>query len=456
MKMPHGHHHDGSDEELIASLSESVRRQAADDAGPGPTPAAWHRLQAARARGSAPSRPRWLLVTAVAAVALSFGGWRLWRTRPLTYTVMGSVAEPGGYIRGDNGDGADLRFSDGTHVALAQGGRLSVVAQTAHGARLRLEEGEAHLDVVHLPRAAWSVEAGPFIVKVTGTSFDVRWSAVDETIEVRMRAGSVKVIGPLVADPVSLRAGQRLTARLASRELRIDQAGPTAQAAPAVQAEPPVAGPPSTPAAVAAEALAAAPIPAPALEPAPAPAPAVKPETRAPSSRGTLLRRAPERAVDLRWHPAAWPARVAGGESDAIVAEVDLHGVERTLAEVDGPALAALADAARYARRNELAVRTLTEQRHRFPVSVAAQTAAFQLGRLADDRGAGQSALGWYRRYLTEAPTGPYAAEALGREMLTVERLSGREAACPYAREYLQRFPDGTYLLQAHSILANR
>jgi hypothetical protein len=373
---------------------------------------------------------------------------------------MGSVAEPGGYIRGENADGADLRFSDGTRVALAQGGRLSVVAQSAHGARLRLEEGEAHLDVVHLPRAAWSVEAGPFIVKVTGTSFDVRWSAVDETIEVRMRAGSVKVIGPLVADPVSLRAGQRLTARLASRELRIDQAGPTAQAAPAMQAESPVEGSLSAPAGVAVEAPAPIPAlePVPALEPAPAPAPApaVKPETRAPSSRAALLRRAPERAIDLRWHPASWPARVAGGESDAIVAEVDLHGLERTLAEVDGPALAALADAARYARRNELAVRTLTEQRHRFPVSVAAQTAAFQLGRLADDRGAGQSALGWYRRYLTEAPTGPYAAEALGREMLTVERLSGREAACPYAREYLQRFPDGTYLLQAHSILANR
>jgi TolA-binding protein len=445
-----------NDDELIASLSDSARRQAAEDAGTGPTPAAWNRLQAIRARDAAPSRPRWLLVTAVAALALSVGGWRLWRTRPLTYTVVGSVAQPGGYIRGDNVQGADLRFSDGTHIELGRGGRLSVVAQNAHGARLRLEEGEAHLDVVHLPRAAWSVEAGPFVVKVTGTSFDVRWSAVDETIEVRMRTGSVKVIGPLVADPVPLRAGQRLTARLASRELRIDQAEPTAQAAPTAQ---PAPAPQQSAATQEARAVAPAPEPepAPALEPVPAPA---KPEPRAPSSRAAVMRRPAERVIGPvigpRWHPAAWPARVAGGESDAIVAEVDLHGVERTLTEVDGSALAALADAARYARRNELAVRTLMEQRHRFPISAAAQTAAFQLGRLADDRGAGQSALGWYRRYLTEAPTGPYAAEALGREMLTVERLSGREAARPFAREYLQRFPDGTYLLQAHSILANR
>ena len=223
---------------------------------------------------------------------------------------------------------------------------------------------------------------------------------------------------------MSLRAGQRLTARLASRELRIDQAAP---AAPSAQASP------SGQTGTAAEALAPAPIPALAPEPVPAlePAPvvAVKPETRAPSSRGPLVRRAPAPVVGPRWHPAAWPTRVAGGESDAIVAEVDLHGVERTLAEVDGAALAALADAARYARRNELAVRTLMEQRQRFPISLAARTAAFQLGRLADDGGAAQTALGWYRRYLTEAPTGPYAAEALGREMLTVERLSSRDAA---------------------------
>ena len=39
--------------------------------------------------------------------------------------------------------------------------------------------------------------------------------------------------------------------------------------------------------------------------------------------------------------------------------------------------------------------------------------------------------------------------------MLAVERISGRDAARSVATEYVQRFPDGTYLLQAHSILAN-
>src|SRR4029077_2412756 len=97
----------------------------------------------------------------------------------------------------------------------------------------------------------------------------------------------------------------------------------------------------------------------------------------------------------------------------------------------------------------------LNAERARFPGTPPAQVAAFLLGRLADDRGDTPVALDWYRRYLAEAPRGPYAPDALGRAMLTVERLSGRAAAHDIAAEYVRRFPNGTYLLQAHSILAN-
>ena len=117
-----------------------------------------------------------------------------------------------------------MRFSDGTHVDLGHGARVSVLARGPRGARLRVEEGEARFDVAHLPHAAWSVEAGPYVVYVTGTVFDVRWSGSDEVIEVRMRSGSVQVGGPLLPERVTLRAGQRLRARLASRELLIGDA----------------------------------------------------------------------------------------------------------------------------------------------------------------------------------------------------------------------------------------
>ena len=123
--------------------------------------------------------------------------------------------------------------------------------------------------------------------------------------------------------------------------------------------------------------------------------------------------------------------------------------------EVDSTALSALADAARYSVRPEIAVRALVASRQRFPKTPFAHAAAFFLGRLADDRGAVAEGLAWYRRYLGETPDGPYAAEALGRKMLAVERISGRDAARGVAREYVARFPNGTYMLQAHAILAN-
>ena len=119
---------------------------------------------------------------------------------------------------------SQVRFSDGTHVDLAQGARVSVLSRGPRGARLRVEEGEARFDVVHLPRAAWSVEAGPYVVYVTGTAFDVSWSGASEVIEVRMRSGSVQVGGPLLPERVTLRAGQRLTAKLASGEMLIGDA----------------------------------------------------------------------------------------------------------------------------------------------------------------------------------------------------------------------------------------
>jgi hypothetical protein len=151
--------------------------------------------------------------------------------------------------------------------------------------------------------------------------------------------------------------------------------------------------------------------------------------------------------------PDEWGKRVANGEAAALLAEARGRGVDEILDTVDARALGALADAARYAGDAALSTHALEALRRRFPASAEASAAAFQLGRLADAGGDASGALVWYRRYGAEAPRGPYAAEAFGREMLDVERLSGRAAAAPLAHEYVARLPEGTYLLQARAIL---
>ena len=467
---------------LLGALSEAARLTAIDEAGPGPTPAVWHRLQAVRRR---PMRWRVARLTFMAAgLAAAVGAVAIVgvsrRQRPLTYAIAQGAGEPAaeqdGYIRGVGREGTEVRFSDGTRVAVAAGGRLSVLARGSDGARLRVEDGEAHFEVVHRPKAAWTVEAGPFVVYVTGTSFDVRWSGSEETVEVRLRSGSVRVGGPFLPERVTLRPGQRLTARLASGELRIDGGHPEGASSSSVPVRP-------EPASVASPPTSAQPVPA---DDGPAQAAVAggstagtETETADATSPSNVAAAAPARATagavrvatphrprarslaaagksGRGFDPGAWAFEVASGGGAAVLAEADGHGIDRALADVDGTALAALADAARYGGRRELAVRALLAERGRFPGSAAAQTAAFQLGRLADDRGDANAALDWYRRYLGEAPRGPYAAEALGREMLTVETLSGRAAARDIAAEYVRRFPyGGTYLSQAHSILAN-
>jgi hypothetical protein len=485
------------DATLIDALSEAAREAAAGDAGPGPTPAVWHRLQDRMQVGRARrSRPPWrglLLAGAglAAACAVLLVARGVQRGRPLSYVVE-EAAEQDGYIRG-GGDGAShVRFSDGTHVDLDQGARVSVLSRGPRGARLRVEEGRAHFDVAHLPRASWSVEAGPYVVYVTGTVFDVRWSGSDEVIDVRMRSGSVQVGGPMLPERVTLRGGQHLTAKLASGELHIDEGragAPDAQPGalrPQATAAAPVAPagssgsvpvpvpapdgvvvpvlPPSPPLPSSAPAAAEVPSPQPAApalaavppgpEAAAPPSPSAPPSPAAPTRLPSLAHRAAH-ASPAAWSPRAWSAEVISGNAARVLAEADAHGLDRTLLEVDAKALVALADASRYSGRPELAVRALVAQRQRFPETSSAHTAAFLLGRLADDRGEVAAGLAWYRRYLAEAPNGPYAAEALGRKMLAVERISGRDAARSVAAEYVERFPNGTYMLQAHAILSN-
>jgi TolA-binding protein len=120
--------------------------------------------------------------------------------------------------------------------------------------------------------------------------------------------------------------------------------------------------------------------------------------------------------------------------------------LKATLERASSEDLLALADAARYRRRMDLARDTLLAQRRRFPDSPRALDAAFLLGRVEEASDSGLArALEWYDDYLKRAPKGTYASEALGRKMTLMSKLEGVSRARPVAEEYLRRFPNGTY-----------
>ena len=93
-------------------------------------------------------------------------------------------------------------------------------------------------------------------------------------------------------------------------------------------------------------------------------------------------------------------------------------------------------------------------QRRRFPRAQRYVDAIFLLGRTEElrDDGAQAQAIIWYDEYLARAPTGAYAAEALGRKMILTNEVGGREQTRPIAREYLLRFPTGSYAGSARAL----
>jgi TolA-binding protein len=368
----------------------------------------------------------WALAAGTMAIVAAIG-LREWHgAYALSYAVIGGHVDREGLIEVESPIPASVRFSDGTEVLLDPQAKASVRSVDGHGARVSLTQGTAHVDVFHKPEASWLFDAGPFLIKVTGTAFSLAWKPADQQLDLKMDRGTVEVSGPLSDGSILLRAGQHLIVRVRQRETLIRDAeedvGP--------QRPPPDARP---------------------AEPTPSDAAAAA-VTTVDSAAAVGSVSGASRAVGRRLENVDWSADLARGSSEAIVGEAERLGLEATLAGASRENLAALADAARYVRHDDLARRALLAQRRRFPGSSAARDASFLLGRLEESRNDVAGAMGWFDRYLSESPSGTYASEALGRKMLLVRPLYGEARASAVARDYLSRFPQGVYAARAQAL----
>jgi hypothetical protein len=358
---------------------------------------------------------RWSLVgtlavsAAIVAVLVTGRSGRVRAPAPppaLAYRIEGGNLVDGGYLREAGRGGIKLFFAEGTEFILTPGTRSRLRTVDAAGARIAIEHGTASFQVTPSADRRWQVDVGPFLVTVKGTVFSVSWDAARERFELALRHGRVTVNGPVSGGEIALRAGQRLVVDLPQGETRISESK--------VGDDDEVASVPS-------ERPAAA-----AIRPA--------------ASKADGNRR--------------WAAALAAGHLDQILSEAEHAGVKATLEKASSDDLLALADAARYRRRMDLARDALLAERRRFADSPRALDAAFLLGRVEEssDRGLAR-AIEWYDAYLTRAPGGTYASEALGRKMTLTNKLGGADRARPIAEEYLRRFPGGTYAGPARAFL---
>jgi hypothetical protein len=306
-----------------------------------------------------------------------------------------------------------LRFTDGTAVTLASGGRLRVTEADAAGASLLIERGSLHAVVVHAGSATrWSILAGPFAIRVTGTAFDAAWDPATETLRVHMDEGVVRVEGPAVPPERTVVAGEDFI--ISARDGRAS----LTMAPPAVV---PLASPTDS-------------LPA-------APSIAAEPARIASTSSTSSSIAA----------PPAWKALAAAGKYRDALEAAEKTGFQGQIDRASASDLLLLADAARFAGKPARAREALLAYRSR-PGPRGAT--AFLLGKIAADQsGASADAVTWFETYLREAPGGALAEQALGR-LLEVQRRRDPAAASALAARYLATYPSGAFAVLARSLVS--
>ena len=321
-----------------------------------------------------------------------------------------------------------VRFSDGSHIEVAERTRARVVDLNPAGADVLLESGLIHMQVHHQSDSAWHISAGPFGVKVTGTRFDVRWKPEEDAFELSLREGQVEVTGCVFGQGYRMQAGQ--TVRASCRNERFD----VSAGAPELTAEQPVApaqGENATAAGNAAQASDQTDQPA--LQPT-----AANDQDGRDGRDGNVINRT-KKALP-------WQALARAGRFAEALAAAKTQGFAAECQRADVAELALLADLARYNHAASEESRALHLLRERFTGTKRAALAAFGLGRLEfDNHGSYAEAAEWFRVYLKEQPKGTLAREASGRLLEALQR-GGRQAATrELAMQYLRDYPTGPH-----------
>ena len=362
----------------------------------------------------------WVSAGAVAA-SLVLVAYVTAAARPLTFAVAGQPGNVGASLVASERAALEVDFSDGSQLSLEQLGQARVLDLGNQRAHVKLEKGALQARVVHADKTDWQVDAGPFRVRVVGTSFGVAWEPSSERFELELHEGSVAVSGPRLRRDCVVPAGGKLEVVLSNGS------GSGACVVSQPQGERKAS-----------------------REPEPSVLPSVPPQDqKATADTPATSTTAPAPATP------DWRRLAALGKHEAAWESVQGLGFERIRGGASAADLTLLANLARYSGEPAQARTALGDVRRRFPQSSEATHAAFLLGRLAaDQEQAPAEGARWFSTYLNERPGGPFAAEALGRLLDCQIKAGQRSQARTTAQSYLERYPAGSYSGLAQQVLA--
>ena len=361
---------------------------------------------------------------------------------PLTFAVEGAPGSPKTWLAAPKHSALRLDFSDGTKIRLEGDSRARVQDIDSTGASLGLEAGHLHAEVVHTKTSVWKVAAGPFVVNVTGTVFDVNWDPSTQVLAVSVARGSVLVGDSSSGVAQAVRASETLHATTFERRfvmssqtdpLPVESRASAAEHGPplAESVAPPVDG--TTPDAVAPEAV------------------APEAATIEPALPTTARHASPSKVDDSL---GDWRAFAKRGALREAFASAEASGFRQATESATPSELLSLGDGARLSGNAERATFALLSLRQRFPSDSRRAAAAFSLGKVAfDQRKAYEQAAQWFATSLREQPTGPLAREASGRLIESSWRAHDAAGAERAARDYLGKYPEGPHADLARSVL---
>jgi transmembrane sensor len=320
----------------------------------------------------------------------------------------------GDVIEALDGRPTPLQFSEGSRLLLHEGARMRVLSLDPQAARVLVEDGVLDVSVAHTKskKARWDFEAGPYRVQVTGTKFRMAFLSHDRSFSLSTQEGQVLVTGGCQQVSQKVSAGESIDLTCPAEPKAPSAAGED-QASVAPQVKGPAA-----------------------LDPAvlPAHVPATNPSA---------------------YGDPTWRGLLAAGQLSGGLAAARRFGFQRACRMGTAKELLALADGARLFGSPADAIAPLRILRERFARTTEAATAAFRLGLIAFEREhAYAEATRWFDIYLRDQPSGPLMGDAFGRVMQSRSRAGDTQRARSDAQQYLRKFPEGPYALEARGILS--
>jgi FecR protein len=412
-------------ERHVADALRTLANEHAREREPADKRRSWQRIEQRGARALKPETGHWRvsLAAAVCLVGALTGAAYFRSAATLHYEAHGTALRDGNLSTG-NGT-AHLDFSDESQISVSPHSTFNVDVVGKHAALTRLVQGTLHVRVHHEADTNWRFFAGRYEVQVVGTEFDLAWDDKTESLTLTMQSGRVRVLGAPGAPRLVLGGSTLHMPETLPREAALTpDAMPTSGTSTTTTSERGAST--SAPATVAA------------LDTA-APLRASEAQTPRAAARDTA-------ALD-------WDALLRAGRFAAVIQAAEAQGIDHALQTANGSDVKALAQAARYTGRAPLSLRAWQTLRTRFTSQPLGAQASFFLGRTYEEQGNSAEALRWLGTYVSEAPAGVYASEALGRKLLLLSKISGKSAALGSAREYLQRFPGGAYEKTARAIV---